>query len=280
MSEQGDVSYSHEETVAAFAGFYELLRKMYLPDGLVIYPPPGGWPSIVNADPTLLETFGKSQEVVALLAHLPYIRSYNGDWGEDPDVLPYCHFADWRHHFDSLSKRIADADDHYEPPPLEALDDLRRTAEGDLYDLNLPHIVGIALNSSEDRHVIILDTKRGVILWDESTCPRGVRDQYSAQSLDFGHYTQDGLAWTIPTFFEILKTQFLELRWVPSSQFAVRSEEWSEGLPGEKGMTAMCQGIFRKHGWPNLERYSKSDCMAEVKEAMEEHFDDHLDHRS
>ncbi|KAM7202944.1 hypothetical protein V8F20_004191 [Naviculisporaceae sp. PSN 640] len=181
MPEQAEVSYSHEETVAAFAGFHDLLQKLYLPDGLVIYPPPGGWPPIVNAEPTLLQSFENIE------------------------------------YFERLNKTLTDPDEHYQPPPLESLNNLRRTAEGGFYGRRLPHVM--------------------------------------------------------------LKTQFVELRWVPSGEFAVRSDEWSEGLPGEKGMTAMCQSIFRKHRWPNLELYSKSDCLAEIKKAMEENYDDHLDHR-
>lgn len=294
MVAQEDISYSREETVASFTSFYELLQKMYLPDGQVIHPPPGGWPSIVNAEPTLVEAFGKSQEVVALLAHLPYIQS-QGDWNDDPDAFPGRHFADWQYHSDYLNKRVAtdDSDDSGSPAPLEELEHLRRIAECDLYDLGLPHIVGIALNSDEDATVIVLDTERGVILWDESTCPRGVCEEYGEQCVGFDDpgsddemeeeeetFRQSSWTWAIPDFFGILKKQFLTLRWVPSSQFAVRSDEWSEGLPGEKNMTATCQRIFRSHGWPGLERYSKSECLAEVKETMEEHYDDYLDHRS
>ncbi|KAM7214664.1 hypothetical protein V8F06_009985 [Rhypophila decipiens] len=291
MPDLDDISYLREETFAAFAGFYELLQKMYLPDGQVIYPPPGGWPSIVNADPTLVETFGKSDEVIALLAHLPYVRS-TGDWSEDPDAIPRHHLANWRYHFDYHGTCLA-SEDSSSSSAIKAIDHLRRTAEGDLSDLGLPHIVGIALSSYDDAPVIILDTERGVILWDESTCPTRFFQDYPDRAVPFDDpESDDEMAeeeydfrsasgtWAIPDFFEILKDQFISLRWVPAGQFAVRSDDWSEGLPGEANMTAMCQSVFRKHGWPDLERYSKVDCLAEIQEAVEEQYPDHVDHRS
>ena len=38
-------------------------------------PPSRGWLSIVNADPTVLQSLGKSEAVLSLLTHLPYILS-------------------------------------------------------------------------------------------------------------------------------------------------------------------------------------------------------------
>jgi hypothetical protein len=67
---------------------------MYMNESQVIYPPAEGWPSIVNADPAKLQDLGKSDEVLSLLAHLPYIRC-PGDWNHDADVVPWNSFEDW-----------------------------------------------------------------------------------------------------------------------------------------------------------------------------------------
>ena len=46
---------------------------MYLNESHVAYPPAGGWSATVNADAAALQCLGKSDEVLALMAHLPYL---------------------------------------------------------------------------------------------------------------------------------------------------------------------------------------------------------------
>ncbi|KAK8080352.1 hypothetical protein PG997_008170 [Apiospora hydei] len=94
MPELEDVSYSEAECVAAVGAYYEFLTKMYLDESEVIYPPKGGWPSIAQADPEVLARFGKTDKVVSLLAHLPYIRN-TGGIEDGIQATPECPFADW-----------------------------------------------------------------------------------------------------------------------------------------------------------------------------------------
>lgn len=65
-----DIIYSHEATVAAFKSYYEFLTKMYIDPGMTKTPPVTGWPHITCES---MQAIGKSQEVVALLRHLPYV---------------------------------------------------------------------------------------------------------------------------------------------------------------------------------------------------------------
>ncbi|KAB5562952.1 hypothetical protein GE09DRAFT_765441 [Coniochaeta sp. 2T2.1] len=66
-----DITYSRQETVAAVTDFYQFLTKMYMKESQVVYPPEGGWPSIVNC---YRDRLGKSDEAVGLLTHPPYIK--------------------------------------------------------------------------------------------------------------------------------------------------------------------------------------------------------------
>jgi hypothetical protein len=34
----------------------------------------------------------------------------------------------------------------------------------------------------------------------------------------------------------------------------------------------MLQGIYREHGWPNLDVYDKKECLKAVQKALEEHY--------
>lgn len=85
-------SYSREEIIGALRDFYELLIKLpYIsPDALVV-PPKGGW-SGVNA-PELRDR-RKTEEVIELLRHLPYLRapSPGKRWMIGPDTIEiaYC----------------------------------------------------------------------------------------------------------------------------------------------------------------------------------------------
>ncbi|KAK7958508.1 hypothetical protein PG988_013356 [Apiospora saccharicola] len=69
-----------------------LPRSIYLHKSEIICPPEGGWPSITQAYPEVLARFGKSDKVISLLAHLPYIRNKGG--AEDGiNAIADCPFA-------------------------------------------------------------------------------------------------------------------------------------------------------------------------------------------
>jgi hypothetical protein len=156
--EDSDVSYSREATIAAITNFYTFLTRMYMNESQVIYPPAEGWPSIVNADPAKLQDLGKSDEVLSLLAHLPYIRC-PGDWNHDADVVPWNSFQDWS----SLLKELDGGAGEGEA--------LRERTEGQpLASLPLPHTFGLTHITHVDAPIIILDTELGIVQWDYYTC--------------------------------------------------------------------------------------------------------------
>lgn len=70
---QAENSYSHEKIIAAIQDFYELLIKLpYVPPTALVLPPTEGW-SGVNAEQ--LRRRGKTEDVIELLRHLPYLRA-------------------------------------------------------------------------------------------------------------------------------------------------------------------------------------------------------------
>ena len=69
-----DITYSREAAIAAVTDCYKFLTRMHVPERVPSHVPPAeGWPAIVNADPATLQCLGKSDEVLALMAHLPYL---------------------------------------------------------------------------------------------------------------------------------------------------------------------------------------------------------------
>lgn len=93
-SDLEDITYSHTDTIAAVSDYYKFLTTIYMDDSQVVYPPIGGWPTIINTDPDILRCLGKSDEVISLLAHLPYIRN-PGVWHSEAEAVSNGLFADW-----------------------------------------------------------------------------------------------------------------------------------------------------------------------------------------
>lgn len=91
-----DLVYDRALTIATITDYYTFLTKMYMKESQIIHPPPQGWPTIINANPVLLKSLNKSEEVLSLLAHLPYIRTFDNDHS-DADGACDCLFADWQY---------------------------------------------------------------------------------------------------------------------------------------------------------------------------------------
>lgn len=69
---EGPAQFDQGECINAVTGFYHFLTELpYVQPDQVLHPPSGGWPNITK---DLLAPMGKSDEVVDLLRHLPYIH--------------------------------------------------------------------------------------------------------------------------------------------------------------------------------------------------------------
>jgi hypothetical protein len=154
-----EISYSRDAVVAAVRDYYGFLVDMYLPKSQVLQAPDGGWPSITSDTWT---DFGKSDEVIALLRHLPYI--FNTNYAE-ADGAPKCKFADWQ----SLT-RITDG------RQIKILTEID-AGEGDVP----AHMVGLTLRHRDVPSVILLDTELGVVYWPE--CPGPIKYSSAREQL-------------------------------------------------------------------------------------------------
>ncbi len=253
-----DTTHSREKAITAVTDYYKFLTRLYLHESHVVYPPAGGWPAIINADPAVLELLGKSDEVLALLARLPYVTD------EMVEISP-----------DSTTPNWADLIAGIAPRDLAGIDRLRARTEGRRCRIKSPpHVVGLVLNEEE---AVVLDTERGVIHWED--CPPWISNgdpratDISPDQADW--YRDHGVAaWEIGDFFEVLKEQFVKLNWVPISHFAVLDGTEDNGWDHEDGMMDSLREIYRQHGWPDLETYRKEECLAAVLQLMAEKYPD------
>jgi hypothetical protein len=72
-------------------------------------------------------------------------------------------------------------------------------------------------------------------------------------------------------FFELLKDLFVALQYIPtSSRTAI--DEFAILEPSSDGMIPILQIIYREHGWPNMERFCKKDCLADLQTALRERY--------
>jgi hypothetical protein len=259
-----EISYSRNAVVSAIGDYYRFLVDMYLRQSQVINAPDGGWPSIASDTWT---DFGKSDEVIALLRHLPYISNINSG-SEDADGAPECKFADWQ----SLT-RITNGKD------------IKCLTEIDLDEGEIPaHIVGLTLRNPDFPTTFLLDTELGLVYWPN--CPGPIKynpareqlmdDPYDWASVPGAEWRSGSAIWAVEDFFEVLKYHFRQLNFVPMSARVVR-DVWT-GVEDDEdegdGVLSAVQRIYRGHGWPDLTRYQKRDCLADVKSMLQEQFPD------
>ncbi len=81
---------------------------------------------------------------------------------------------------------------------------------------------------------------------------------------------KDGGRWAIADFFEMLKNQYLELKFIPASTHKVLAE-YGGPRSRQEGLRSTLKQIYQEHGWPDLERFRKEECLVAVQKAFEEH---------
>jgi len=251
-----DVVYSQAECVNAVRQFYTFLSKMYLKSSYVVEPPEGGWPNI-NSDN--LKELGKTDEVISLLRHLPYIAAQ--DNCRDAKGMPYAHFYDWQCGADMLKAGHRDTESAI-------------ICSQGFFDNIPPHVVGLA--DGEEDVFFLLDTKLGIIHWVD--CPGEIEynphiERIIDHTYDWASENEEwrfhGPAWAIVDFFEVLKLQYRQLMWVPLSPLTVH-ESGKPTCPGEEGGLALISSLYRESGWPDLGRFNKKDCQKSIYIALKE----------
>jgi hypothetical protein len=242
------ITYSRDATVKAFRGYFQFLSAMYADESIIQEPPEDGWPTIsLNGWPK----FDKTDKVIDLLRHLPYISGFT-------QIAPECNFVSWHTcrededgvHFHEVSEPFED-------------------------EAKMPsHIVGLT-SQWQKGLTFLLDTELGVIYWyeceDEAKVdiPEVHPDPYGwfdddLITEDQAEWRSNGGVWEISDFFEMLKANFRTLNFVPFRYDNVRaawhgrSDECQETLEG-------VQKIYKDHGWPDLKRHRKTDCLAAIE---------------
>ncbi|KAL1841512.1 hypothetical protein VTJ49DRAFT_7003 [Mycothermus thermophilus] len=263
-----DVSYSLEETVAAVSDYFDFLVKLYLPESLILRPPEGGWPE-VNSE--RVQGLGKSDEVIKLLRHLPYINENPSDLSGIDGGPSGCKFYNWLRRFRDLDRPDAD--------PTTVFESAKTMTEPIEEEFVVPpHVVGL-LSTKDD--LFLLDTQLGIIYWYE--CPGSIQasptrepvwDNPDEDPLDEreGEHWRCFPAWAVQDFFELLKDHFREQRTVPVSPITVYDLDnfrWSSKVKDE--VMPLVKATFREHGWPDLDRYRKEECLQAVRRIMEQH---------
>ncbi|OAQ69777.1 hypothetical protein VFPPC_02361 [Pochonia chlamydosporia 170] len=264
MTPLSEITYSHDATVSAVRDYYTFLTKMYLDDHLIKEPPEGGWISITAES---MRGLGKTDQVISLLRHLPYIDSPGYDDG--PDALPHCTFADWHGRAEEDSFLLG----------TDAAEHARMSSEGaSIYEDVPPHVVGLTWDS-EERYRFLLDTKLGVIYWvdcDYDVRHRSGREPVRDDAYDYAPENEadafrgDAGTWAIVDFFEVLKEQYQTLSFLPRSSTRVCNVKAGEH-PDDAGRNDLIAGIYRQHGWPNMQLFRKDDCLEAIRNALVEH---------
>ncbi|SMR58194.1 unnamed protein product [Zymoseptoria tritici ST99CH_1E4] len=263
-----NITYSREETIAAFRSYYEFLSTMYLDPAFVQTPPDGGvWPGMTVEN---MRNFGKTDEVVELLGRLPYIRPVPR---QPVDAGAMFELKDWA----SIAERLPLSDEDAEIILTESQGSYRQIPA---------HVVGLTHNRDAE---MFLDTHLGLIYFPGGSCTLGptriaqnadvqfspiadCADDYAAEGDVEWRDARTGLrcAWAIPDFFEMLKFYFRELNYIPLNRIQV-VEAFDRGPDDEEEqeMDAI-RTIFLEHGWPDLNRYENDKCMDAIERRMDE----------
>lgn len=254
-----DVTYDREECIAAVRDYYHFLTKLYLDESDIEEPPEDGWPN-VTAD--TMRGLGKTDEVIQLLRHLPYVRR-----DERVQGGPWVEFANWR---ETAGEHgiVSDEDGESalvcsEPP--EYVDNIP------------PQVISLTSNESELGGIFLLDTERGIVHWygcyGELKDSEGAieDDPYDWAPEDEAEWRAEAPAWAVSDFFELLKDQFRRLDFVPINSTTVHDVFTGSG-PGREGYIALAQEIYRQHGWPYLERFRKTECLEALRSTLEERY--------
>lgn len=76
--------------------------------------------------------------------------------------------------------------------------------------------------------------------------------------------------WAIPELFELIKSHFRELHYLPIGQRRFIEDFDREEEPGHEPNAAKVQDIFQDHGLPNLAQYDQDKCIGAVVKVIEE----------
>ncbi|KAI1862652.1 hypothetical protein JX265_006977 [Neoarthrinium moseri] len=216
------------------------IPKLYLPRSSIIELPESGWP-MITAD--AFRPLVKADEVIALLRHLPYIRSY-----EKPDVVPEAHCVDYTNQ--------------------GMLEQLKGLEADDLWTIKIG-MEGVFTYEDTPAQVVECPDEVKLNLSREAITARA--EDYEPPEEEA--WRSNNPAWAVDDFYELLKDLYRSLTFIPSNSdhvldsFAGYLEEFDSAYP-------MSRRIFRAHGWPDLDAYKKEECLEGVQKALRKNYSD------
>lgn len=186
MSTTSPSAFSRAAIITAIKEFYSILITLpYIPPSALVFPPEEGWDGVNSSE---LKARGKTDEVVELLRHLPYLKSTEARkrWMIGPDTveIAYC--------------------------------------DGELYDSVLDgiqpvpgHCIWLSDLESRDGTALLLDTHAGTITEWTSLGHRIIVDYEEYEKIPLpdkwmAHATMDAIE-----FFKLWKRKFERLLWMP-----------------------------------------------------------------
>ncbi|KZF23993.1 hypothetical protein L228DRAFT_244852 [Xylona heveae TC161] len=240
-------SYNQDEIIATMTAYYQFLSRLpYVDPSDIMYPPPGGWPEI---NQETLGYLGRTDTVIELLRHLPYINTDNHDFLVSLDV----HAADYRGKWfkSSVAKKVGSF----------------ATPVGATFP---PNVIGLT-NGKNTGVYLMLDTVDGTITpyeimgytYDPTYPPgdpRSWRDQCHDETL------------RLSDILDRWKQKFATLEWMASPLNGWPYIWWGDDRrqSEETRQREEMREIFRAHGWPNS--FRRDECkQALIKWEEERH---------
>lgn len=227
LSREDAPAYLREEVVAEVTSFYDFLISMYLPDGVLQRPPPGGWPHLTGDKLALLD---KDEAVLDLIRHLPYIATC---WPESYDVHVECECMD------------------YASPRLRS--DIN-TASGQLWIYDMEPNREVTEMGSHEFTLACAKNCNGVYIFYNT------KDGKFSSCNGYAHPERPEVSERPQKFFETLKAQFRTFEVVPIGPTQLR---WMGREPTSAPRRAAGL-LLRKHGWLS-DRYDKTACLKEIE---------------
>jgi hypothetical protein len=109
---------------------------------------------------------------------------------------------------------------------------------------------------------------------DESDEEEEEEEEGDSDSSDYGDIKW-GPCWPVRDFFTMLKNHFVKLNYIPYNHRAI-IDIWTDETPGglriPESLPHRLQSVYRTHGWPDLRVYKKEECLAELRQVLNNEF--------
>jgi hypothetical protein len=225
--------YDRDEVVAEVLSFYEFLTTLHLPEDCIKRPPGGEWPQITSER---FAALGKTDIVIDLLRHLPYIARDGKKYTEDYKIWEHTICVDYTGaRFENSFFRFYDRD-AAEPTQYMEVERWDRFKDPE-------HLACIARSSTAKAgYQIFIDTRDGQWLVMEY--------------VDGVHITYNNAR----DLWEQQKNGFRELDEIPVGPTEVLATHRDSSNPER---IDRLKQAFGKHGWPT-QKFRREECMNEV----------------